>query len=72
MNAANTFRTEHTGSEISWILWFPQNPAIAAARSVACFAVFDQMAGTVTTKSIGVERTTLADKRFSRIPIKCE
>jgi hypothetical protein len=60
-----------TGSEMSWILLFPQNPATAAARSVASLAAFDQIAGTVTTKSIGVERTTAEDRVFSRILIKC-
>lgn len=60
-----------TGSDISNILWLPEKPAIAAARSVACFAAFDQIAGTVTTKSIGVDRTTPGDNRFSKMLIKC-
>lgn len=61
----------HTGSDISCILWFPQNPAMAAALSVACFAALDQMAGTVTTKSIGVDRTTVGPSCFSRMLMKC-
>lgn len=60
-----------TGSDISWIRWFPQKPALAAALSVASLAALDQMAGTVTTKSIGVDRTTLGDSRFSRTLMKC-
>lgn len=60
-----------TGSEINCILWFPQNPAIAAAFSVASFAALDHMAGTVKTKSIGVDRTMLGDSCFSKTLIKC-
>lgn len=56
---------------MSLILWLPQKPAMAAALSADCFAALDQMAGTVTTKSMGVERTTLGDRRFSRTLMKC-
>lgn len=60
-----------TGSDMSSILWLPQKPAMAAALSVACFAALDHMAGTVTTKSMGVECTTLGERRFSSTPMKC-
>ena len=53
------------------ILWLPQKPALAAALSVASLAAGDHIAGTVTTKSIGVDLTTSGDRRFSRTLTKC-
>lgn len=43
---------------------------MAAARSVACLAVLDHIAGTVTTKSIGMDCTTLGDSFFSSMLMK--
>lgn len=56
---------------MSWIRLLPQNPATAAALSVASFAALDQMAGTVTMKSIGVDLTISGDRRFSSMLKKC-